>query len=149
MEDHLRDVWDLANKNNVAIYAVDPRGLATNEFGIDQNINNTTDSTYLRSTMDTLRTLALNTDGRAIVNRNDLTLGMKQIIRDTSALLPARLQLDVHCDRRQVPRDQGEGEPSRHPGPRAKRLLGVYGRRCGAGARAAEAPKPRRRWTPR
>ncbi|HEX7794947.1 MAG TPA: VWA domain-containing protein [Vicinamibacterales bacterium] len=85
MEDELRDVWDLANKNNVAIYAVDPRGLATNEFGIDQNINNTTDSTYLRSTMDTLRTLALNTDGRAIVNRNDLALGMKQIVRDNSA----------------------------------------------------------------
>src|SRR5262245_42535542 len=85
MEDNLRDVWDLANKNNVAIYAVDPRGLATNEFGIDQNIANSTDSTYLRSTMDTLRTLALNTDGRAIVNRNDIALGMKQIIRDNSA----------------------------------------------------------------
>src|SRR5262245_5299962 len=85
MEDELRDVWDLANKNNVAIYAVDPRGLATNEFGIDQNINNSTDSTYLRSTMDTLRTLAINTDGRAIINRNDIALGMKQIIRDNSA----------------------------------------------------------------
>ena len=76
MEDQLRDVWDLANKNNVAIYAVDPRGLATNEFGIDQNINNSTDSTYLRNTMDTLRTLAVQTDGRAILNRNDIALGM-------------------------------------------------------------------------
>ena len=85
MEDQLRDVWDLANKNNVAIYAVDPRGLATNEFGIDQNIANSTDSTYLRSTMDTLRTLALQTDGRAIINRNDLAIGMKQIVRDNSA----------------------------------------------------------------
>ena len=85
MEDQLRDVWDLANKNNVAIYSVDPRGLATNEFGIDQNINNSTDSTYLRSTMDTLRTLAFQTDGRAILNRNDIALGMKQIIRDNSA----------------------------------------------------------------
>lgn len=85
MEDQLRDVWDLANKNNVAIYAVDPRGLATNEFGIDQNINNSTDSTYLRNTMDTLRTLALQTDGRAILNRNDIALGMKQIVRDNSA----------------------------------------------------------------
>ena len=35
--------------------------------------------------MDTLRTLAENTDGRAIVNRNDLAVGMKQIMRDTSA----------------------------------------------------------------
>ena len=85
MEDDLRDIWDLANKNNVAIYAVDPRGLATNEFGIDQNIGTRTDSTYLRSTMDTLRTLAFQTDGRAIVNRNDITMGMKQIVRDNSA----------------------------------------------------------------
>jgi VWFA-related protein len=85
MEDELRDIWDLANKNNTAIYAVDPRGLATNEFGIDQNIASVTDSTYLRSTMETLRTLAINTDGRAIVNRNDITMGMKQIVRDTSA----------------------------------------------------------------
>src|SRR5204862_7633303 len=35
--------------------------------------------------LDTLRTLASQTDGRAIVNRNDLTLGMKQIVRDNSA----------------------------------------------------------------
>ena len=34
--------------------------------------------------METLRTLAVETDGRAIVNRNDLTVGMKQIIKDTS-----------------------------------------------------------------
>ena len=75
----------LANRNNVAIYAVDPRGLATNEFGIDQNISMQTDRDYLNSTMDTLRTLAEQTDGRAIVNRNDLTMAMKQIVRDTSA----------------------------------------------------------------
>jgi hypothetical protein len=85
MESDLRDIWDLANKNNTAIYAVDPRGLATNEFGIDQNIGMQTDRTYLTSTLETLRTLALQTDGRAIVNRNDLTMGMKQIVRDTSA----------------------------------------------------------------
>ena len=35
--------------------------------------------------MDTLRTLSENTDGRAIVNRNDLVAGMKQITRDASA----------------------------------------------------------------
>ena len=84
MEMELRDVTDLANKNNVAIYAVDPRGLATNEFGIDENIGGQTDRTYLNSTMETLRTLALQSDGRAIVNRNDLAMGMKQIVRDTS-----------------------------------------------------------------
>ncbi|MDO8794574.1 MAG: hypothetical protein Q7J25_08150, partial [Vicinamibacterales bacterium] len=43
------------------------------------------DRQYLDATMDTLRTLALQTDGRAIVNRNDLAAGMTQIVRDTSA----------------------------------------------------------------
>ena len=44
-----------------------------------------TDRQHLNSTIDTLRTLSLETDGRAIINRNDLTAGMKQIVRDTSA----------------------------------------------------------------
>ena len=85
MESDLRDVYDAANKNNVAIYAVDPRGLSAGEFGIDQNISQSIDRNFLNATMETLRTLAINTDGRAIVNRNDLTAGMKQIVRDTSA----------------------------------------------------------------
>lgn len=85
LESDLRNLYDTANKNNVAIYAVDPRGLSTGEFGIDQNISNSTSQAYLNSSLETLRTLALNTDGRAIVNRNDLTVGMKQIVRDTSA----------------------------------------------------------------
>jgi VWFA-related protein len=85
MESDLRDLYDTANKNNVAIYAVDPRGLSAGEFGIDQNIAQSIDRNYLNATMETLRTLAINTDGRAIVNRNDLTAGMKQIVRDNSA----------------------------------------------------------------
>ena len=44
-----------------------------------------TDRQYLNSTMDTLRLLSEQTDGRAIVNRNDLDVGMKQIVRDSSA----------------------------------------------------------------
>src|SRR5580704_428992 len=85
MNDSLRLVYDLANKNNVAIYAIDPRRLATNEFDISENINIKTDTQYLNSTMETLRTLSFESDGRAIVNRNDLTTAMKQIVRDTSS----------------------------------------------------------------
>lgn len=81
----LRWLTDTANRNNIAIYAVDPRGLSTGEFGIDQNINMRTDRQFLNASLETLRTLALNTDGRAIVNRNDLTIGMKQIVQDSSA----------------------------------------------------------------
>jgi len=81
----LREVWSLANKNNVAIYAVDPRGLPVSEFDLSQPaVNTVTDRQYLNSSMDTLRTLAAETDGRAIVNRNDLAVGMSQVVRDTS-----------------------------------------------------------------
>ncbi len=85
MQEDLRQIYQAANRNNVSIYAVDPRGLATSEFNIAENINSRTDREYLNSTMDTLRVMAEQTDGRAILNRNDLTLAMKQIVRDASA----------------------------------------------------------------
>ena len=72
LDSDLRQIYDTANKNNVAIYAVDPRGLAVNEFDIDQNVSSQTDRQYLNSTMDSLRELSDQSDGRAIVNRNDL-----------------------------------------------------------------------------
>jgi VWFA-related protein len=80
----LRDVYDVANRNNTSIYAVDPRGLAGFEYDVNQGVSLTTDRTNLTATTDSLRVLADNTDGRAIVNRNDLAAGMKQIMRDAS-----------------------------------------------------------------
>jgi VWFA-related protein len=81
----LRHVFDTVNRQNTSIYAVDPRGLAAFEYDINQGIGLTADSNDLKSSIDTLHVLANNTDGRAIVNRNDLAAGMKQIIRDSSA----------------------------------------------------------------
>jgi VWFA-related protein len=81
----LQDVWDACNRHNTSIYAVDPRGLSTGEFDITANISMQTSQQYLNASMDTLRELASNTDGRAIVNRNDLAGAMKQIVRDSSA----------------------------------------------------------------
>ncbi len=85
MQEDLRLIYQAANRNNVSMYPVDPRGLATSEFSIAENINSRTDRDYLNSTMDTLRVMAEQTDGRAILNRNNLTLAMKQIVRDASA----------------------------------------------------------------
>ena len=80
----LRDVFDAANRNNAAIYTVDPRGLTPFEYGIDEAVGPRQDARALQQTQDTLRTLAEQTDGRAIVNRNDLDTGMAQIVRDSS-----------------------------------------------------------------
>lgn len=85
LQSDLREVFNAANRNNTAIYALDPRGLAVGEFEINENVGARTDLDYLRSTQDTLVVLAINTDGRAIINRNDLEKGLKQIVRDTSA----------------------------------------------------------------
>ena len=84
MQSSLREIYNEANRNNVAIYALDPRGLATNEFDINEAVSSDFDRSMLESTMDTLRLLADQTDGKAIVNRNDLDAGLRQIIRDSS-----------------------------------------------------------------
>lgn len=81
----LQRVYDAANRNNASLYMLDPRGLTAFEYDMDVNINFQTDSQYLRSTQDTLRVLAEQTDGRAIVNQNDLAAGLQQMVRDSSA----------------------------------------------------------------
>ena len=85
MQDELRQVYDAANRNNTTIYTLDPRGLATGEFDISEGVGQRTDRQFLQSTLDTLRMLADETDGRAIINRNDLETGLKQVVRDSSA----------------------------------------------------------------
>ena len=80
----LREVYDTVNRNNTSIYAVDPRGLAAFEYDINQGVGLQTDRIDLNASLDSLHVLANNTDGRAIVNRNDLAAGMKQIMRDAS-----------------------------------------------------------------
>src|SRR6266545_6958264 len=72
------------NRQNTSVYPVDPRGLAVFEYGINEGVGITQDADSLRKSLDSLHSLAANTDGRAIVNRNDLAAGMKQIIRDSS-----------------------------------------------------------------
>ena len=80
----MREVFDTANRQNTSIYAVDPRGLAAFEYGVNEAVGLQSDLKGLNATLDSLRILADNTDGRAIVNRNDLAVGMKQIIKDAS-----------------------------------------------------------------
>ena len=121
----LREVWDLANKNNVAIYAVDPRGLPVSEFDLSQpTISLAVDRQYLNATMDTLRDA-----GRA--DRRPRHRQSQRSRRRHEAdcprherVLPARVQLDPGAVGRQVPRDQGAGEAARHPGARAERATG-------------------------
>ncbi len=79
-------VADTANKNNTSLYTLDPRGLAVFEFDVSgPTIAPETDNRIMRDLQNTLHTLAEQTDGRAIVNRNDVLPGLAQLVRDQSA----------------------------------------------------------------
>ena len=82
----LRRIYATANRFNTAIYSLDPRGLAVGEFDVAQpDIDIQTDQRSLRGTQDSLRMLAEETDGRAIINQNDMLPGLGQMMTDASA----------------------------------------------------------------
>lgn len=85
MQRELRRVYDTANKANTSLYTLDPRGLGSFGFDISERVSLRTDQEFLRMTQDTLRVLAEQTDGRAIVNRNDMAGALRQVVRDASA----------------------------------------------------------------
>jgi VWFA-related protein len=139
IDSDLRQIYDAANKNNVAIYAVDPRGLAVSEFDIEQNVNSQTDRQYLNSTMDSLRVLSEQSDGRAIVNRNDLGAAMKQIVRDTSAYYL------IGYNSSQAPSDGKFHEIKvrvKRPGAQVRARKGYWALTATETARATAKPKP-------
>ena len=82
----LQRVYETANRFNTSLYTLDPRGLAVFEFDLDQPaVGARTDGRALRRTQDTLRLLAEQTDGLAIVNRNNFTPGLRQMLYDANS----------------------------------------------------------------
>src|SRR3954468_6903192 len=72
-----------ANRANASLYTIDPRGLVAGQDMADK-VNNQDFQEYLRESQDSLRVLAENTGGFAIVNQNDLNKGLKRIEAETS-----------------------------------------------------------------
>ena len=80
----LRQVYAAAGRANTSVYTIDPRGLTTSESEITDNMS-PGDTRALNEAQDSLRTLADQTDGRAIVGRNDPIPGLQQMVRDSGA----------------------------------------------------------------
>ena len=76
-------VFRVASRANAAIYTLDARGLATSDFGINDNVTQMQGQQALSRTMDTMRVIAEETDGRAIVGRNDPLPALRQMVRDS------------------------------------------------------------------
>jgi VWFA-related protein len=86
-EFRLRRITETANRGNVTFYPVHARGLVVfdSPIGPDSPPDGIVDASNLRTRIDSMRTLAVETDGTAIVNTNDLTGGLKRIADDLSS----------------------------------------------------------------
>lgn len=81
----MQDMFAAASRSNTSVYTMDPRGLALSEYDMGDRVNFEDDREVLRNATDSLRIIADQTDGRAIVNRNDPVPEMKRMVRDMSA----------------------------------------------------------------
>jgi VWFA-related protein len=81
----MRDMFSAASRNNTSIFTLDPRGLAVSEFGAADNVNMEADRIVMNDAMDSLRTIADQTDGRAIVNRNNPLTELQKMVRELSS----------------------------------------------------------------
>ena len=126
LDDHkyFQDIFGEANRANVSFYPIDPRGLTVFDtpIGPDPPLTPTADYARLKSRQETLYTLAVNTDGIALMDSNNLTMQMRRIADDLTSVLPARVLLDQQQAGRTVQDDQGAFEASRGRGARAPRL---------------------------
>jgi VWFA-related protein len=79
----LAELTRTANRANVTIYSIDPRGLV-GMGDIDEQVDPTQWNDYVRKSQDSLRVLADETGGIAVVNQNDFDKALKRIDADTS-----------------------------------------------------------------
>lgn len=90
MVDHarvFRDLFGEANRNNVSFYPIDPRGLPAFDtpIGPEPPLSLAADYAQLRTRNDSLHTLAINTDGIALVNNNDLRKQIRRVADDLTS----------------------------------------------------------------
>jgi VWFA-related protein len=79
----LAELTRTANRANVSFYTIDPRGLVGMP-DIDDNVNAMEWQDSLRKSQDSLRVLAEETGGFAVINQNDLDRNLKRIDAETS-----------------------------------------------------------------
>jgi VWFA-related protein len=79
----LAELTRAANRANATLYTIDPRGLVAGP-DMDDEVPTQEWNTYVRETQDSLRVLAEETGGIAVVNQNDFDKALKRIDAETS-----------------------------------------------------------------
>ena len=78
-----RELTLSANRANATIYTIDPRGLA-GTIDVSQYVDQSSARTYIQKTISSLRYLAEETGGFAIVDTNDFATALKRVDAETS-----------------------------------------------------------------
>jgi VWFA-related protein len=73
-----------ANRSNVTMYTIDPRGLVGPLSDLDQEVEPVQWQEFVRKSQDSLRVLAEETGGVAVVNQNDFDKALQRIDAETS-----------------------------------------------------------------
>jgi VWFA-related protein len=79
----LAELTRAANRANATFYTIDPRGLVGGP-DLDENVDPTEWNDYVRVSQDSLRVIAEQTGGIAVVNQNDFDKAHKRIDAETS-----------------------------------------------------------------
>jgi VWFA-related protein len=79
----LAEVTRTANRANATLYTIDPRGLVAGA-DLDEQLDPVEYGNHVRKTQDSLRVLAEQTGGIAVVNQNDFSKALKRIDAETS-----------------------------------------------------------------
>jgi VWFA-related protein len=79
----LAELTRAANRANATFYTIDPRGLVAGQ-DLDEEVDQQDWLNYVRETQDSLRVLAEETGGIAVVNQNDFDKALKRIDNETS-----------------------------------------------------------------
>jgi VWFA-related protein len=80
----LNELTREANRSNVTMYTIDPRGLVSPFSDLDQQVEPAQWMEFVRKSQSTLRQLAEDTGGIAVVNTNDFDKALKRIDAETS-----------------------------------------------------------------
>jgi VWFA-related protein len=96
-QQRLREIVDEANRSNASFYTIDPRGLVVFDEQIvpssgvgagyfaNPTVSPTEDASRLTARHTSLRTLADDTDGMALIETADFARGLKRIVDDLSS----------------------------------------------------------------
>ena len=108
----LGELTRTANRANATIYTIDPRGLVAGA-DLDEQLDPVEYGEHVRKTQDSLRVLAEETGGIAVVNQNDFDKALKRIDARDERLLHAGLHLVQPGSDQAHAQDRSQGEHGR------------------------------------